>query len=122
MKRTCFTADIVPHSKNRLLPIAVQNSLKWIFEWSNVQLLVFYMRLGKCLGETYVDKKKAYDSECLSKMTVNLLHKLYRDGRDIVGLGPRTGTKRSVITEVNINTFATVIQEDRHASARLLER
>ncbi len=33
--------------------------------------------------------KKAYDSEYLSKATVNLWHKSYRDGRDIVGVGPR---------------------------------
>ncbi len=32
----------------------------------------FYVRLGKSLGETYADMKKAYDSECSSKMTVNL--------------------------------------------------
>ncbi len=31
---------------------------------------------------------------------MNLWHKSYRDGRDIVGLGPHEGTKKSVITEV----------------------
>ncbi len=30
----------------------------------------FYKRLGKSLGETYADTKKAYDSECLNKTTV----------------------------------------------------
>ncbi len=75
----------------------------------------FYMRLGKSPGETYADMKQAYDSEYLSKTTVNLWHKSYRDGRDSVGLGPHRGTKKSVITEVNINTVANVIQEDRHA-------
>ncbi len=66
--------------------------------------------------------KKAYDSEYLSKMTVNLWHKSYRDSRDIVGLCSHGGTKKLVITEVNINTVATVIQENRHVSVRLLER
>ncbi len=60
----------------------------------------FYVPLGKSLGETYADIKKAYDSECLNKTTVNLWHKLYRDGRDIVGLDPHGGTKKSMITEV----------------------
>ncbi len=63
-------------------------------------------------GEIYADMKKAYDSECLSKMTGNLWHKSYRNGQDIVGLGPCRGTKKSVIMEININTVATVIQED----------
>ncbi len=44
----------------------------------------FYMRLGKSLEETYSDMKKLYDSECLSKTTVNSWHKSYCDGRDIV--------------------------------------
>ncbi len=29
----------------------------------------FYLRLGKSPREIYADMKKAYDSECLSKMT-----------------------------------------------------
>ncbi len=82
-------------------------------------VICFYVRLGK---SSEADMKKAYDSECLNKTTVNLWHKSYRDGRDFVGLGPRGGTKKSVITEVNINTVATVIQEDRHVSVRLLKR
>ncbi len=48
--------------------------------------------------------KKAYDSECLSKTTVNSWHKLDRDGRDIVGLGPRGGTKKLVIMEVKLSS------------------
>ncbi len=44
--------------------------------------------------------KKAYDNEYLSKTTVNWWHKSYRDGRDIIGLGPCGGTKKSVIIEV----------------------
>ncbi len=79
------------------------------------------MRLGKSLRETYADMKKAYDSECLSKTTVKLWHKSYCDRRDIVGLSPCGGMKKSVIMEVSINTVATMIQEDRHASGRLLE-
>ncbi len=38
-------------------------------------VICFYARLGKSSGETYADMKKAYDSECLSKATVNLWHK-----------------------------------------------
>ncbi len=60
----------------------------------------FLRAFRKKLGETYADMKKAYDSECLSETTVNLWHKSYGDGWDIVGLGPRGGTKKSVITEV----------------------
>ncbi len=44
----------------------------------------FYMHLGKSPGETYADMKKTYDSECLSKTTVNLWHKSYRNGLVIV--------------------------------------
>ncbi len=52
----------------------------------------FYVRLRKSPGwGEHDDMKKAYDSECLSKITVNLWHKSYRDGRDIVGLGLRGG-------------------------------
>ncbi len=36
----------------------------------------FYMRLGKSLEETYTDMKKAYDSECLSKTTVEFVAKI----------------------------------------------
>ncbi len=82
----------------------------------------FYVSLGKNLGETYAGMKKAYDSKCLSKTTVNSWHKSYHSGQDIVTLGPRGGTKKAVIKEININTIATVIQEDRHTSVRLLER
>ncbi len=53
---------------------------------------------------------------------MNSWHKLYSDGRDMVGLGPRGGTKKLIVVEVNINAVASVIQEDRHASVRLLER
>ncbi len=60
----------------------------------------FYMCLGKSTGETYADIKKAYDSKCLRKMTVNSWHKSYRDGLDIVGLHPHGGMKKLVITEV----------------------
>ncbi len=60
----------------------------------------FYVRLGKRPGETYADMKKSYDSECLSKTTVNSWHKSYRDGWDIVGLGPHRGMKKLVITKV----------------------
>ncbi len=76
-------------------------------EWFKIDIreeqravICFYVCLGKSLGETYADMKKAYDSECLSKTTVNSWHKSYRNGPDIVGLGPRGGTKKSVITEV----------------------
>ncbi len=58
------------------------------------------MRLGKSLGETYADMKKVYHSECMSKTTVNSWYKSYRDSRDIIGLGPCGGTKKSVITKV----------------------
>ncbi len=71
----------------------------------------FYMHLGKSPGETYADMKKAYDRECLCKTTVNLWHKMCRDGRDIVGLDPRGGTKKSVITEVK--QAAEVARENR---------
>ncbi len=63
-------------------------------------VICFYMRLGKNPGETYADMRKEYDSERLSKTTVNSWHKLYCDGRDTVGLGLYGGTKKSVITEV----------------------
>ncbi len=51
----------------------------------------FYVCLGKSPGEAYADMKKTYAGECLSRMTVNSWHKLYHDGRDIVGLGPHGG-------------------------------
>ncbi len=58
-------------------------------------LHAFRKKLG---GGTYTNMKKAYDSECLSKTTVNSWHKSYRDGRDIIGLGPHGETKKLVIT------------------------
>ncbi len=46
--------------------------------WAERRAVIrFYMRLGKSPGKTYADMKKAYDSECLSKMTVNSQHKSY---------------------------------------------
>ncbi len=54
----------------------------------------------KKFGESYADMKKAYNSECLSKITVNSCHKSYRDGRDIVGFGLCGEMKKSVIMEV----------------------
>ncbi len=58
------------------------------------------MHVGKSPGETYADMKKAYDSECLCKTTVNLWHKSNHDGRDIFGLDPCGRIEKSVITEV----------------------
>ncbi len=64
MKRTCFTADIVSHSKNSFLPIAIRNSLKWIFEGSNVQLFVFMCIKEKVRGKLMLIRKR--------HMTVNV--------------------------------------------------
>ncbi len=92
MKRTCFTVDIATDSDSKQFKMDIRAEQRAVIH--------FYVHLGKTPGETYADMKKAYDSECLSKTTVNLWHKSYRDGRDIIVLGPCGGMKKSVITEV----------------------
>ncbi len=59
MKRTCFTADIVPRSKNSFVSIAVQNGSEWFRMDIPVEqhaVIRFYVRLGKSPGEIGMGK------------------------------------------------------------------
>ncbi len=83
--------------------------------------ILFCVRLKKQPAETYALLQQAYGAQCLSRTMVKRWHKLYFKGHTKVGVVPRGSIKRKMATEVNVNTVATAIQEDRQLSTRKLE-
>ncbi len=74
---------------------------------------MFCVRLKKQPVETYALLQLVYGAQCLSRPTVKIWHKLYSEGSMKVGVVPCGSTKRTVATEVNVNTVVAAIQEDR---------
>ncbi len=71
MKRMRFTADIVLCSKKQFPTNSGSEQFKMDIRAEQRATICLYVHLGKSPRETYADMKKAYDSEYLSKMTVN---------------------------------------------------
>ncbi len=81
----------------------------------------FCVPLDKGINETCALMHVSYRKECFANRTFRYCHKLFRDGRIETGEMPQSGRPRSSPTEVNINTVAVTIEEDRHYSVKELE-
>ncbi len=79
-------------------------------------VISFCIQLKKQLAEMYALLQQAHGAQCLSRPMVKRWHKLYSEGRTKAGAVPRglTKKKKTVATEVNVNSVTTAIQEDCH--------
>lgn len=76
----------------------------------------FCYRLGKSATETLGMLTAAYKDDALPRSTVFWWFKEFKDGRMTITKAGGPGVSASAVTEVNINTAAVIVREDRRIS------
>ena len=62
----------------------------------------FRFKLGKTFTETHQMMQQVYGSDCLSRETINESFRRFKDGREHLTDGERSGRPREVVNESNI--------------------
>ncbi len=81
----------------------------------------FSIWLEKTPEEMIMLLKKTFGDECLSKLSIKKWHKEFKDSWKSVHNGPQCSGPRTSVTEIDTNTVVSVIEDDRHLSARIGE-
>lgn len=74
----------------------------------------FCHRLKKSAQETVDLLREAYKDDCLGDSTIFRWYNSFTEGRESAELIPPSGRPVTASTEVNTNTIAVLMQEDRH--------
>ncbi len=98
----------------------VRVTKKWIWKLSSIFASNFVFGLKKTSKETIALLKKASGDKCLSNLSITKWHKEFKDGWKSVHHVPRCGRPRTLVTEINTNTIASIIEDERHLSTRTL--
>ncbi len=56
----------------------------------------------------------------MSNLSIKKWHKEFKDGEKSLHDAPRWGRPRTLVTEINTNTVASVVEDDEHLSTRTL--
>lgn len=80
----------------------------------------FCFRLNHTATETYEKLKQAYGEDALPRATVFRWFKDFKEGRLVCVKQGGPGVSASAVTEVNINTAAVIVREDRRITLRNL--
>ncbi len=80
----------------------------------------FCVSLKKMLSETTELLKEVFGKEMLCDLTIQQWHKAIVDRWESAKFKPRGSVPWTVVTATNINTVATVIEQDRHLTVQAL--
>ncbi len=69
---------------------------------------------GNCVTE-----KWAVRGKCASNSSIKKWHKEFKDSQKSVHNAPQCGRPRTLVTEINTKTVASIIKDDRHLSNRI---
>ncbi len=72
----------------------------------------FCVWLEKPSQETIALLKKAFRDECLSNASIKKWHKEFKDGRKSVHDAQWCGRWRTLVTKINTNTVASIIEDN----------
>ncbi len=78
----------------------------------------FCVRLEKLAREMIVLLKKAFRDKCLSNSSIKKWYKEFKDCQKSVHDASWCDRPRTLMTEINTNTVASIIEDDRHLSTR----
>ncbi len=74
----------------------------------------FCIWLEKTPKEKVVILKTAFGDKCRSNLNIKKWHKEFKDSRKSVHSVPGCGRPRTLVTKINTNTVASIIEDDRH--------
>ncbi len=72
----------------------------------------FCVRLEKLPEGTIALLKKAFGDVSLSNLRIKKRHKEFKDGQKSVHNASQCGKPRTSVTEININTIVSIIEDD----------
>ena len=83
----------------------------------NIKLLT---KIGKSATETYNLLTQVYGDQCLSCTQVFERFKKFKDGREYVGVDPKSGRPSTAKTQENVQKVARIVRGDRRLSIRAI--
>ena len=83
----------------------------------NIKLLT---KLGKSATDTYNLLTQVYGDQCLSCTQVFEWFKKFKEGREYIGVDPKSGCPSTAKTQENVEKVARIVRGDRRLSIRAI--
>jgi predicted transposase YdaD len=80
----------------------------------------FCAKLGKSVSETLQMLTEAYRADAMKKSSVFELHKRFKEGREDVKDGERTGRPKTHRTDESVEKVRKLVRSDRRLSVRMM--